>query len=222
MSCNIRGIHPFRSRYKTWGSPQQVGSNCRTSLELCSVFWVFLIEQKMHRVTGTSELELFQGHIQKSHERESLPFVLCDPWVIVYSLSRPWPRLQPFSFLPQRGAKFVLRSLSIVSAGRDSGIRTITRSTSPPSRDILLTCGGGFPIEEGPVGCPIQPSSLMALLHHERLPVHRLFCSSSGFCSSCFLQEHPRSRFLVTSKSARLPGLSLVYYYYYAAFLPVL
>ena len=89
-------------------------------------------------------------------------------------------------------------------------------------RGILLTCGAGFPIEEGSVGCPIQPSSLMALLHHVRLPVHRLFCSSSGFCSSCFLLEHPRSRFLETSKSAlSLPGLLLVYYYY-AAFLPVL
>ena len=115
----------------------------------------------------------------------------------------------------------VLRSLSIVSAGRDSGFELL-HGRCRRRRCILLTCGGGFPIEEGSVGCPIHHSSLMALLHHLLLPVHRLFSSSSGFCSNCFLQEHPRSRFLVTSKIVMSPpGLSLVYYYY-AAFLPVL
>ena len=32
ISCNICGIHPFRSRYKTWVRP----SSCRTLLEFSS------------------------------------------------------------------------------------------------------------------------------------------------------------------------------------------
>ena len=91
----------------------------------------------MHRVTGTFELNLFQGHAQRAtsndrFHRESLPFVVCDLWSIVHSLSRPWPRLLLFVSVFTI-SKFVLRSRSIVFAGRDSGLQTTTRSKSPLS-----------------------------------------------------------------------------------------
>ena len=53
------------------------------------------------------------------------------------------------------------RSRCIVSAGRDSEFERL-HVRRCRLHCILLTCGAGFQVEEGSVGCPIQPSSLMA------------------------------------------------------------
>ena len=91
ISCNIRCIHPFLGRYKTWGSLQQLPNFIK--IEQC-VFRVFLIKHrdKMHSVTGTSELELFQGHTQRATILEEL-FTLCpgrdpDAAVSVFFIAR--------------------------------------------------------------------------------------------------------------------------------------